>query len=289
MSLRHNLKQRKTNSSSIYTPRGEGSSRLEQLSDGVFALAITLLLISSKIPETSEELISFTRDILAFAASTTVLIAVWYQHYLYFLRFGLKDKRTVVLNTFLLLVVLFYVYPLKFVISFMLRYFGYMLLMLFGIDFDRVAFNVLVTSVSSLENLPTIMVIYSTGYFSLMLAFALLYRHATQQKEALSLSVLEQWQSARTMYQYFVQAGVAVLSIIISLIAEWTNAPWYAIAGGFVYFLVGPVVYILRRRFEKKKPSESAEVLVTVSTDSIAMSTSVDSEETVTINAGGKQ
>ncbi|MEM9673293.1 MAG: TMEM175 family protein [Bacteroidota bacterium] len=268
MNIRQNLKQQKIDQSNIYVHRGEGSSRLEQLSDGVFALAITLLLISSEIPRTSEELISFTGDILAFAASTVVLILIWYQHYLYFLRFGLKDKRTVVLNTFLLLVVLFYVYPLKFVVSFMLRYLGYMLLLLFGIDFDQEAFYTLVTSVVSWDALPTTMLIYSAGYFSLMLAFALLYRHANCQQEALSLSDMECWKSAKTMYQYFIQSGVALLSIIISGIAELFGPPWLAIVGGFIYFLVGPAVYMLERRFEKKEPPKLETVEVTVNIDS---------------------
>jgi len=285
MNIRQSLKQQKFDQSSIYTHRGEGSSRLEQLSDGVFALAITLLLISSEIPRTSEELISFTGDILAFAASTVVLILIWYQHYLYFLRFGLKDKRTVVLNTFLLLVVLFYVYPLKFVIGFMLRYFGYMLLMLFGIDFDQEAFYTLVTSVVSWDALPTTMLIYSAGYFSLMLAFALLYRHANRQQEALSLTDRECWKSAKTMYQYFIQSGVALLSIVISGLAELFGPPWLAIVGGFIYFLIGPAVYLLERNFERKHPSESVKVAATIRIDSDATkseknmaNTSLDSE-----------
>jgi uncharacterized membrane protein len=268
MSIRQSLKQQKIDQSAIYTHRGEGSSRLEQLSDGVFALAITLLLISSEIPRTSEELISFTGDILAFAASTIVLILIWYQHYLYFLRFGLKDKRTVVLNTFLLLVVLFYVYPLKFVVSFMLSYFGYMLLLLFGIDFDQEAFYTLVTSVISWETLPTIMMIYSAGYFSLMLAFALLYRHANRQQEVLSLTDTERWKSAKTMYQYFIQSSVAMTSILISGVAELFGPPWLAIIGGFIYFLVGPAVYLLERNFERKHPSEPAKMAATIRIDS---------------------
>lgn len=239
----------------VFRHRGSESSRLEQLSDGVFALAITLLLISSEIPETGQELINFTGDILAFAISTVVLIVIWYQHYLYFLRFGLKDKRTIILNTFLLLVVLFYVYPLKFIISFLLRYFGYLLLMLLGFEYDQEAFNTLVTTVSSWETLPTIMIIYSAGYVSLMLALALMYRHALHQKIALSLSALEQWRAAKVMYQFFIQAGVAVLSIVISTVAEWTTA-WYAIIGGLIYFLVGPFVYLLEKQFEKRKPQD---------------------------------
>ena len=255
--MRAKLKQKAVIKTDVFRERGCDSSRLEQLSDGVFALAITLLLISSKIPETAEELISFTGDILAFALSTLVLILIWYQHYLYFLRFGLKDNRTIALNTFLLLVVLFYVYPLKFVISFLLRYFGYLLLMLFGIEFEQEGFHTLVTSVSSWATLPTIMIIYSAGYFSLMLALGLLYRHALHQKAALALSALEQWKTTKVMYQFFIQASVAILSIMISLIAEWTNIPWYAIVGGFIYFLVGPLVYFLEKNFDKKKPQHS--------------------------------
>ena len=255
--MRKALQHHSIRQDTIFQKRGSESSRLEQLSDGVFALAITLLLISSNIPKTGAELISFTGDILAFALSTLVLIVIWYQHYLYFLRFGLSDGPTIRLNTFLLLVVLFYVYPLKFVISFLLRYFGYLILMVLGIDYDQEAFHTLVTSVSSWEMLPTIMMIYSAGYFSLMLALALMYRHALHKQEFLSLSALEQWKSSKVMYQFFIQAAVAVLSILISAVARFTGTGVVAIVGGFIYFLVGPLVYFLEKSFDKKKPQHT--------------------------------
>jgi len=58
-----------------------------------------------------------------------------------------------------------------------------------------------------------------------MLAFALLYQPANRQQEVLSLTDTERWQSAKTMYQYFIQSVVAMISIIISLIAELTGPP----------------------------------------------------------------
>jgi hypothetical protein len=40
-------------------------------------------------------------------------MAVWVRHYYFFRYYGLDDPVTIVLNTLLLFVVLFYVYPLK--------------------------------------------------------------------------------------------------------------------------------------------------------------------------------
>lgn len=47
--------------------RGEDSTRIEALSDSVFALAIGLLLISTSAPNTFQELLVFTQDLLPFA------------------------------------------------------------------------------------------------------------------------------------------------------------------------------------------------------------------------------
>ena len=41
----------------------------------------------------------------------------WGRHYYFFRYYGLEDITTIVLNTLLLFLVLFYVYPLKFLVS----------------------------------------------------------------------------------------------------------------------------------------------------------------------------
>lgn len=242
--MRSWLKKKQSQSTnSVFARRGTESSRLEQLSDGVFGLAITLLLVSLETPRTGDELILFARDFLSFALSTIVLIAIWHVHYQYFLRYGLQDKTVIMINSWLLVVVLFFVYPLKFIISFMLDYLKFTFLMLFNLEYDREAFILLVTEVSSWEKLPYIMMIYSAGYFSLMLSFALFYRHAHRKEHELGLNPAEKEKTYSMMIVYFIQCAVAAASILIAFISLFTPIPWMSLLAGMIYFLLGPMIY----------------------------------------------
>jgi uncharacterized membrane protein len=57
------------------------------------------------------------RGFLAFAIRFAMLVSLWEKHYRFFRRFGLQDGATLALNGALLFGVLFYVYPLKFVMT----------------------------------------------------------------------------------------------------------------------------------------------------------------------------
>lgn len=50
---------------------------------------------------------------LPFALTFALISWIWYLHYSFFRQFGLEDRLTIVLNSILLFVVLFFVDPLK--------------------------------------------------------------------------------------------------------------------------------------------------------------------------------
>ena len=90
-------------------------SRVEGFSDAVFAFAITLLVVSLEVPKTFHELMAVMRGFLSFAICFALLFQVWWRHFNFFRRYSLEDAATIALTGAVLFVVLFYVYPLKFV------------------------------------------------------------------------------------------------------------------------------------------------------------------------------
>jgi hypothetical protein len=54
----------------------------------------------------------------------SLIMLVWYQHYIFFLRYGFRNSAIVVLNTVLVFIILFYVYPLKFLAKLLVLIYG---------------------------------------------------------------------------------------------------------------------------------------------------------------------
>ncbi len=77
-------------------------TRIVAFSDGVFAIAITLLVLSLQIPQGLSDFPKALRDQLpnffAFALSFAVLARVWLFHHRFFAALGRFDSRLIVLN-----------------------------------------------------------------------------------------------------------------------------------------------------------------------------------------------
>ena len=97
--------------------RGGEITRLEGFTDAVFAFAVTLLVVSLEVPRTFAELAAAMKGFIAFAVCFTILIQTWYFHYKFSRRYGLQTVYTITLTAALIFVVLFYVYPLKFMFT----------------------------------------------------------------------------------------------------------------------------------------------------------------------------
>src|SRR5215471_10595235 len=106
------------------TVRRREVSRVEGFSDAVFGFAVTLLVVSLEVPKTFDEILSMMRGFPAFAVSFALLFMIWWRHYQFFRRYDLEDAWVITLTGLLLFLVLFYVYPLKFLWSLLFAQIG---------------------------------------------------------------------------------------------------------------------------------------------------------------------
>ena len=102
----------------VSSPRSRFSSHSSETGGAVFGFALTLLVVSLDVPKTFADLITMMRGFPAFALCFLFLALIWNGHDKYCRRYGLDDGTARFLTCVMLFLVLFYVYPLKFLFNF---------------------------------------------------------------------------------------------------------------------------------------------------------------------------
>ena len=177
--------------------RGLGFSRLDGFSDVVFGFALTLLVVSLEVPKNYEELHHLWFGFLPFGVSFLLLMLVWFGHYTFFRRFGTHDAGTIWLNGLLLFVVLFYVYPLKFLF---LTAFGQQGAVMAGGDMREVV------------------QLFSAGIAAIYFLFAALYANGYRQRHLLDLSPVERMLTRNSIVEEF---GTGLFGVIVCIVASF--------------------------------------------------------------------
>ena len=185
-------------------------TRLEAFSDAVFGFALTLLVVSLDVPRSYGELMGIMGGFLSFACCFALLIWIWHEHNTFFRRYGLQDGLTVVLNGGLLFVVLFYVYPLKF---------------MFDSMFARVMPTARTPEPMALWQLANASTIYALGFVVMFVMFALLYWRAYAKRDELLLSRLEVFDLQSLAGHHLVSAGVGLVAMSVAVFAPLAFAP----------------------------------------------------------------
>jgi uncharacterized membrane protein len=217
-------------------------SRLEAFSDAVFAFALTLLVVSLEVPKSYTELVNLMSGFPAFACCFAVLVGIWYEHNLFFRRYGLQDGYTVLLNSVLLFVVMLYVYPLKF---------------MFDSGFSHLfAWAGQGVHPMSLSQLSRASAIYGLGFIAVFVMFALLYLHAYRKRQELGLTPLDVFKIKSFAGHHMVSAAVGVAVVVIALAAPRN----YAFISPMVFMLMWPAHALYGSRREKKRKAFEAQL-----------------------------
>jgi uncharacterized membrane protein len=225
-----------------FRERGGEMTRMEAFVDAAFAFAVTMLVISvGTIPDTPAKLIEALKGTPAFAASFAQIAAFWYEHMTWSRRYGLDDRRSIVLSLLLVLLVMVFIYPLKAVAS---TFFGWITGGWLPYGFD----------VHTIADLRLMFVVYGLMFGSMSIVVSMLYVQAWQRREALGLSEHERIATYQRILLGFASAMVATLSIAAAFcLPEHPPGAWVFGMPGMVYALMVfsdrvPAWYVKRAR-----------------------------------------
>jgi uncharacterized membrane protein len=205
--------------------RGQEVTRLESFSDAVFGFALTLLVVSLDVPKSFDDLVNTMRGFPAFAICFLLLALIWNTHYKFCRRYGLDDGTARFLTCVMLFLVLFYVYPLKF---------------LFNLSITGLLFGAGPPVSMTTSQLSILLMIYGLGFAAVYLAITLLYLHAWRLRDALELTDLEKFDTRYLMFRLLTLSAFGVIAAGLAQIPAIRD--WSA----FVYLLLFPVLRISR-------------------------------------------
>ena len=190
------------------------TGRIEAFSDGVFAIAITLLILEIKVPlqvgpgNLGNALLHEWPSFLAFLASFFTIGVMWMNHHRLFTLIGAADDALLALN----------------------------LLLLLGITWIPFPTALLATHLRASGNDRVAAVVYSSSFFIIAIVFRVLWRYATRTPGIIPLE--KQQEAAHITRQYRWGPVFYLVAIFIAFASGTAVLIWSALLA--IYFALPP-------------------------------------------------
>ena len=219
-----------------FRQRGGEITRLEALTDGAFALALTfLVIVQQQVPQSFDELIAAFRQAPAFAASFAILILFWSSHVRWSRRYGMADGAAVALTGVMIFLVLIFVFPLKIVLSAFIS-------QITGGLMPAVA------RLQTLEQLREIFIAYGIGFTLLSLSLFGLYQLASARSAELGLDALERFDTQTDAISHGISIAIGLFATSLALLLPADSSP----LSGYSYFMIA-IERPLYRRYRARR------------------------------------
>lgn len=210
--------------------RGRAVTRIENLSDIAFAIALGMLITGVDAPRNVAGLREFLLYAFPTAAGFAVLFGLWHGHYTFFRRYGVADKTIVTLNALLIFVTLFMAYPLRFAFDSLFSW----IITLFSGDYSRS----LALGVDSYATAGELVGWFSLFYAVAFALFALMQGHVARKADVLKLSAYE---LAVTKAMHVTRWGQFLIALVTSAVCAFTII---GPAGGMLHSLFGLAYWV---------------------------------------------
>ena len=216
--------------------RGVTASRLDNLTDAVFGIAITLLIFNLTNPNSFQDLLTFTKTLPAFLISISFIVLIWNEHLGFSEVYTLNDTKLTILNTIFIALVIFYVYPLRFLTLFLTNFF----------------FNTEIAVNIQGNQVPYLMIYYGFVAFALYFVLYLFYHRALKLKTELNFNAFEEFYTKSQKNRLLIMFVVPLLSILLTLVINEFSFIWASVVGGVTYCLYTPLIILWHNKFRKK-------------------------------------
>jgi hypothetical protein len=223
--------------------RGEAVTRIENLSDIAFAVALGMIITGVDSPRTVEELIAFLAFGIPAAACFSVLLGIWTAHYTFFRRYGVADKTIIFLNALLIFLILYMAYPLRFAFD---SLFAWVLGMITGDQSRNIEIGVMSFKISG-----QIIALFATIYGLAHMLIALMYSHVIRKRDVLALSPYELSLTRQDHLSKWLQAGLGFGAAALG---------YFTVLNGFAGFILAfnGVTAMIAKRVHKTAPDDTA-------------------------------
>jgi uncharacterized membrane protein len=211
--------------------------RIETFSDGVFAFAVTLLIVSLEVPKSFEDLLISMRGFFAFGISFAILFSIWSEQHRFFRSYGMEDGFTIFLNGALLFIVLFYTYPLKFLFTLLFSN------QIYGTHDSPLKINT--------QQMPELMMIYALGFIMIYILFFLMYFNVYRKSNERGFTSFEKFDCRSEMYKEAIMIFTGVLSLVFVFFIKGEQS----INSGMIYLLIplGNIIFFTYRKKLRRK------------------------------------
>lgn len=213
--------------------RGKAVTRIENLSDIVFALALGMLITTADPLRTFDDLNLFLVSAAPVALGFIILLQIWHNHFTFFRRYGVADRYIIILNAILLFIIMYLAYPLKIMFDGLFSYFlgffdGYARMGKLQVNFPRSG---------------QLVGYFALGFTVINSIFTLMYRHVLARKVQLALSETELILTRKSYMLHIFMISICLIVAGLSLLT-----PLYSI-GSLAFALQAPLVIWLRHRY----------------------------------------